>query len=133
VSVPACRNCGGVEWIGDRGSDEHGRCRACREFPTLGWLVGEWIEAGCVIPDGDLAGEPYQLTPEMWRFLLRHYRVDPLVERDPRAERWRLPFVYVRGSQLVRPQSAGRGRRRTSRSRRRLRTSRTTCGARCCR
>ena len=46
-----------------RGPDHAG------EFPTLGWLVGEWIEAHCVIPDGDQIGDPYLLTDEMWTFL----------------------------------------------------------------
>ncbi len=45
------------------------------EFPTLGYQVGAWIEAHCVIPDGYNMGRPYRLTDEMWRFLLRFYRV----------------------------------------------------------
>jgi hypothetical protein len=47
------------------------------EFPTLGYQVGEWIEAEVVIPDGYRRGEPYLLTDEMWRFLLWFYRLDP--------------------------------------------------------
>jgi hypothetical protein len=46
------------------------------EFPTLGYAIGEWIEANVVIPDGYRRGEQYRLTDEMWRFLLRFYRVD---------------------------------------------------------
>lgn len=68
------------------------------EFPTLGWEVGAFIEATCVIPDGDRAGDPFLLTDEMWRFLLRHYRLDPVTGR----------FTYRR-SQLVRPQGWGKG------------------------
>jgi hypothetical protein len=89
------------------------------EVPTLGYLVGEWIQAYCVIPDGLLQGRPYRLTDEMWRFLLRFYRlrpdaapVDPeLLERlalDPTAERPQLPFHY-RGGLLMRPQKWGKG------------------------
>ena len=52
-----------------RGPSEEG------EFPTLGYDLGEWIEAHCVIPDGYRQGEPYLLTDEMWRFLLRFYRI----------------------------------------------------------
>ena len=47
------------------------------EFPTLGWLVIDWIEAHCVIPDGDRAGAPFVLTDEQARFILRHYRLEP--------------------------------------------------------
>lgn len=67
------------------------------EFPTLGYLVGDWIEAYCVIPDGDHVGEPYVLTNEMWRFLLWHYRLTPEGK------------FYFRRSQLVRPQKWGKG------------------------
>jgi hypothetical protein len=52
-----------------RGPNEPG------EFPTLGYDVGEWIEAHVVIPDGYNRGKPYLLTDEMWRFLLKRYRV----------------------------------------------------------
>lgn len=68
------------------------------EFPTLGYAVGDWIEAHCVIPDGDHAGEPFRLTEEMWRFLLWHYRLEPDDQR-----------FRFRGSQLVRPQKWGKG------------------------
>jgi hypothetical protein len=47
------------------------------EFPTLGYDIGEWIESHVVIPDGYRRGEPYLLTDEMWRFLLRFYRLEP--------------------------------------------------------
>lgn len=69
------------------------------EFPTLGFAVADLIEAKCAIPDGDHAGEPFQLTDEMLRFLLWHYRIDPETGR----------FTYGRGSQLVRPQKWGKG------------------------
>jgi hypothetical protein len=69
------------------------------EFPTLGYLVADLIHAKCVIPDGAHAGEPFLLTDEMLRFLLHHYRIDPLSGR----------FFHDRGSQLVRPQKWGKG------------------------
>ncbi|MFF7991759.1 hypothetical protein ACFZDG_18440 [Kitasatospora xanthocidica] len=81
-----------------RGADYPG------EFPTLGWSVGEWIEAHCVIPDGDRIGEPYLLTDEMWQFLAWHYRLRP----DATADRWASAWAYRR-SQLVRPQKWGKG------------------------
>lgn len=75
-----------------RGPEEPG------EFPTLGYVAADWIEANCAIPDGDHQGKPYLLTDEMVRFLLWHYRLDPASGR----------FVYRR-SQLVRPQKWGKG------------------------
>jgi hypothetical protein len=82
---------------------------ACREFPTLGFQVGEWIEA--------------QLRDPRRRPRRRAVPADrrdvavpaaPLPRRPARRARpahgrWRLPFVYVRGSQLVRPQKWGKG------------------------
>lgn len=67
------------------------------EFPTLGYVVGDWIEDQCVIPDGNHAGDAYTLTEEMWRFLVFHYRLTPEGK-----------FFYRR-SQLVRPQKWGKG------------------------
>ncbi len=75
------------------------------EFPTLGYQVAEWIEAFCVIPDGDRQGQPYRLTTEMLWFLLRFYRLHPqavVEEGRPSA-----PFVY-RGGQLMRAQKWGK-------------------------
>ena len=69
------------------------------EYPTLGGLVADWIEAHCVIPDGEHAGAPYLLTDEMVRFLHGFYRLDPRTGR----------FVAFRGGQLVRPQKWGKG------------------------
>jgi hypothetical protein len=83
-----------------RGADYPG------EFPSLGWLVGEWIEGHCVVPDGNHAGEPYKLTDEMWRYLAWHYRLRPDAVADP--DRPRRAWLYRR-SQLVRPQKWGKG------------------------
>lgn len=74
------------------------------EAPTLGHLIGEWIEEHCVIPDQDHAGQPYKLTDEMWTFLLHHYRLHP----DATEDKWGTAF-YNRRSQLVRPQKWGKG------------------------
>ncbi|HEV8653135.1 MAG TPA: hypothetical protein VG276_28015 [Actinomycetes bacterium] len=89
------------------------------EFPTLGYLIGEWIEANCVIPDGLLQGREYRLTDEMWRFLLRYYRLHPdarpidvaMLEaklRHPELELPPSPFFY-RGGLLMRAQKWGKG------------------------
>ena len=74
------------------------------EVPSLGGLVGEWIEEHCRIPDGPRAGDPYLLTDEMWTFLLHHYRLKTSARPDQRGP----AFVYRR-SQLVRPQKWGKG------------------------
>lgn len=74
------------------------------ELPSLGGLVGEWIEENCRIPDGPRAGDPYLLTEEMWDFLLRHYELKPDAIPGQRA-----PAFRFRRSQLVRPQKWGKG------------------------
>ena len=73
------------------------------EFPTLGYSVGEWIEAHLVIPDGYRQGEPYKLTDEMWRFLLHFYRL------YPHAAAWPAPdALHHTGAQLRRSQKWGK-------------------------
>lgn len=80
-----------------RGPQEEG------EFPTLGYLVGEWIEEHLVIPDGYRQGEPYLLTDEMWRFLVHYYRL------YPHAAPWPSPDgLRYTGGQLRRPQKWGK-------------------------
>lgn len=75
------------------------------EFPTLGHLVAEWIEASCVIPDRDVRGKPFLLTDEMYLFLLWMYRLRPKAkEAEPASA-----FHFDRGAQLVRPQKWGKG------------------------
>lgn len=77
------------------------------EFPSLGYVVADWIEQYCVIPDGMRAGEPFVLTDEQLRFVVRHYRIkdanQQVDDRRPSA-----PFTYRR-SMLVRPQKWGKG------------------------
>jgi hypothetical protein len=76
------------------------------EYPTLGYLVGAWIEANCVIPDGNHQSDPFLLTDEMWRFLFRFYRLKAnarFVESRPSAA------FYNRGGLLMRPQKWGKG------------------------
>lgn len=73
------------------------------DFPTLGGLVAEWIEANLVIPDGYRQGEPFLLTDEMLRFLKHYFRL------YPHAAPWPAPdgLVYV-GGQLRRSQKWGK-------------------------
>jgi hypothetical protein len=72
-------------------------------WPTLGYDVGEWIEAHLVVPDGYRKGEQFLLTDEMWRFLLHYYR---LYEH---AAPWPAPdgFAFY-GGQLRRSQKWGK-------------------------
>ena len=69
------------------------------EFPTLGYLVADFIEARCAIPDREFVGQPFLLTDEELRFFLHYYRLDPVSGR----------FVHYRGAQLTRPQKWGKG------------------------
>lgn len=101
--MPAVCKCGGIAY------DEEGRCKVCRRFPTLGYQVGDWMEARCAVPDRDQVGEPFVLTNEQWKFLLHFYRVNPHVQKDKKRDTWRLPFTYSRGAQLTRPQKWGKG------------------------
>lgn len=74
--------------------------------PTLGYVVAEWIEANCVIPDTIHQGEPFRLTNEQLRFLLNFYRLRP--DAKANYDRPSAPFVY-RGALLMRPQKWGKG------------------------
>ena len=80
-----------------RGPDED------HAWPTLGYDVGEWIEAHLVVPDGYLQGEPYRLNDEMWTFLVHFYRLYPY------AAPWPAPdgLAYL-GGQLRRSQKWGK-------------------------
>jgi len=73
------------------------------EYPTLGYQVGGWIEENLVIPDGYRQGEPFKLTDEMWRFLLKYYRVHVNAEPWPGL----LGMRYT-GGQLRRAQKWGK-------------------------
>ena len=75
------------------------------EFPTLGYLVAEFIETHCVIPDGDHAGEPFRLTDPQLRFALDYYRLKP---EATAADKPSKPFHFFRGGQLVEPVKWGK-------------------------
>ena len=69
-----------------------------RVIPSLGGLVGCWIQQHLAIPDGEHRGEPFRLTTEQWAFLLRFYALD---------DRGR--FLHPRGGMIVRPAKHGKG------------------------
>src|ERR1700710_2438658 len=83
------------------------------DFPTLGFLVADWVEAHCVVPDGLRRGRPLTLSGwQLWN-IVNHYRVKPdaeglvaFFEKDT-DEKLPSPFHYRR-SQTVRPQKSGK-------------------------
>ncbi|MGW9587489.1 hypothetical protein [Microbacterium sp. NPDC055455] len=72
---------------------------------TLG-VVAAWIEAHCVIPDGDDVGRPFMLGDEQFAFVVNHYRIRADVDRRKIVKPVDA-FVYRR-SQLVRAQKWGK-------------------------
>lgn len=73
------------------------------DFPTL-WVVPDWIERHCPVPDGFRAGEDLQLYPWQLWCTVNHYRVRP----DARAGQL-APAFHYRRSQIVAPQKTGKG------------------------
>lgn len=69
------------------------------EFPTLGYLIAEWIEDMVVVPDREVAGQPFLLTDPQLAFLLNMYRLVPETGR----------FYWDRGAGLKAPQKWGKG------------------------
>lgn len=108
MAGPRCQNCGGVEFTDAPGTDEHGRCSACREFPTLGHDVAALIHAYCVVPDREDAGQPFRLYDEQYLFFLHHYRVSPFASFNQKTGRWQGFWMYPRGSQIEKPQKWGK-------------------------
>lgn len=74
------------------------------DVPSLGYLIADWVEAHCVIPDGFHKDEPFKLTDEQATFFVHHYRL----RLDARVGQLATAFTYRR-SQLVRPQKWGKG------------------------
>src|SRR4051794_4085006 len=67
------------------------------------FVAPEWIEAHCVIPDGDDRGSAFRLGDEQARFVIGHYRVQANAVAEMRA-----PAFVFRRSQLVRAQKWGK-------------------------
>lgn len=106
MAKPRCLNCGGTKWTTEGPHSERGRCVECREFPTLGWEIIDFIEDRCAIPDRFVAGDPFLLTNWQKLHLLHQYRVWPWATFDPNAPS--APFTYY-GNYLVAPQKKGKG------------------------
>ncbi|MFF1321448.1 hypothetical protein ACFVZZ_18780 [Streptomyces chartreusis] len=73
------------------------------DFPTL-WVVPDWIEHHCPIPDGFRAGEDLELYPWQLWCTVNHYRVRPEAALGQLA-----PAFHNRRSQIVAPQKTGKG------------------------
>ncbi|MYW50591.1 hypothetical protein GTY64_03730 [Streptomyces sp. SID8376] len=73
------------------------------DFPTL-WVVPDWIEAHCPVPDGFRAGEDLELYPWQLWCTVNHYRVKETAQVGQLA-----PAFFYRRSQIVAPQKTGKG------------------------
>ncbi|WP_318196899.1 hypothetical protein [Streptomyces sp. MCL20-2] len=73
------------------------------DFPTL-WIVPDWIERHCPVPDGFRAGEDMELYPWQLWCTVNHYRVRPSATVGQLA-----PAFHYRRSQVVAPQKTGKG------------------------
>lgn len=73
------------------------------DFPTL-LIVPAWIEAHCVIPDGDAKGSAFELYDWQLHCTLHHYRVRPTAQIGQKAAAF-----YYRRSQVIAPQKTGKG------------------------
>ncbi|MFG2670498.1 hypothetical protein [Streptomyces sp. NPDC048445] len=73
------------------------------DFPTM-WIVPDWIEAHCPVPDGFRAGEAMELYPWQLWCTANHYRVKPSATVGQLA-----PAFHNRRSQVVAPQKTGKG------------------------
>lgn len=73
------------------------------DFPTL-WIVPDWIEAHCPIPDGFRQGECLELYRWQLWCSVAHYRIKPTAKLGQLA-----PAFHYRRSQVVLPQKSGKG------------------------
>lgn len=73
------------------------------DFPTLGFLIADWVSAHCVVPDGVRRDEPFIYSDwQLWD-VVNHYRVRKSAKSGELA-----PAFHNRRSQTVRPQKSGK-------------------------
>lgn len=73
-------------------------------WPTLGFLVADWVAAHCVVPDGFDMGAPFDLSGwQLWA-TVNHYRVKPGAVFGELA-----PAFHYRRSQVIHVQKSGKG------------------------
>lgn len=77
------------------------------DYPTLGTLLYEWVQAHCVIPDGFDIGEPFVYSGWQAYNVFQHYRVKPTAVGVREGQLG--PAFHYRRSQTVRPQKTGKG------------------------
>lgn len=77
------------------------------DFPTLGWLAADWIEAHCKIADGWSMGQPF--VHDGWQLwcTVSHYRVKSSAKFNP-ARPVGAPAFHSRRSLIVGPQKTGK-------------------------
>ena len=73
------------------------------DFPTL-WIVADWIEAHCPIPDGRRKGAPFVMYDWQLWCTVNHYRVRPDAQVGQLG-----PAFFYRRSQCIAPQKIGKG------------------------
>jgi hypothetical protein len=73
------------------------------DFPTL-WVVADWMEEHCPVPDGFRRGERMEMYPWQLWCTVNHYRVKPTARVGQLA-----PAFHHRRSQIVAPQKTGKG------------------------
>ncbi|MCG7285371.1 phage terminase family protein [Cellulomonas sp. ACRRI] len=78
------------------------------DFPTLGFLAADWVEAHCIVPDGFSLGQPFVMDGWQLWCAVNHYRVRKGQEFDPQRPAQATAFHYRR-SQVVGPQKTGKG------------------------
>ncbi len=72
------------------------------------WVVPEWIEAHCVVPDGFNRGKQFRLYDYQLEYFANFYLVKGSAEFDPDSPLLGPAFVYRR-SLLIGPQKLGKG------------------------
>lgn len=78
------------------------------DFPTLGFLAADWIEAHCPVPDGFRKGQPFEMYDWQLWCTVNHYRVR-VDAKPPSPEVAPATAFFYRRSQIVAPQKIGKG------------------------
>jgi hypothetical protein len=77
------------------------------DYPTLGFLATDWVEAHCVVPDGFRIGEPFIYSGWQAYNVFNFYRVKPDAVGVPGGQLG--TAFHYRRAQTVRPQKTGKG------------------------
>lgn len=88
------------------------------DFPTLGFLIADWVERHCIIPDGFRQGKPFAMYEWQLWCTVNHYRVRP--DAQPAGDEYvddegeekivtGASAFHNRRSLVIAPQKAGKG------------------------